>query len=304
MNDQIFLARELLRQLLAAAPQKGSRLKVLLAREFERRAGASFQEAFWNFPKFSAFLAANADLLDVIAPDGPGDITVQLRQDVLSRPPSLLPESSSFVRFLPPSVWSAFTNPDSRRRRFFNRVTGDVAHYIENSQEAPNPTVAATVASDSNYIEILPVSAEQQSAWLKEFLASVRLPESKQVLLGTLAETPYSSAVNTAVAATLGDLGESWRQFRAAKVHEAVRSWAERRGVPLDQVLGLAASKGHMTTEQHTRHEFAATAPREASSVHELRRWLHTLIDSLDPADVSQILLPASALFKLTGGRG
>src|SRR2546428_10349260 len=123
MTDHLSLARELLRQLLAVGPQKGAALKVLLAREFERRTGTPFHQAFWTFPKFSAFLATNADLVNVVAPGGPGDISVSLRQaaqqdrtGVATIPAPLLPG-----RFLPSPIWNAFANPDPRRRRFLNR---------------------------------------------------------------------------------------------------------------------------------------------------------------------------------------
>jgi hypothetical protein len=304
MSDHPSIARDLLRQLLAVGPQKGSRLKVLLAREFEKRTGTTFQQAFWNFQKFSAFLAANADLLDIVPPDGPGDITIRLRQasvfdlQPLSHPPPV-------GRFLPPPVWNAFTNPDPRRRRFFHRFSGEISHYIEASQEPPNPKIAATVATDPNYLEIHPVSAEQQSFWLKEFLASVPIPENKQQVLKALAATPYSSAVNTAFMATLGvgEFAESWRQFRAARVQEAVRGWADRCGVPFDQVFGLLAPPNQMMTERSMRQETATPATQESPSTQELRNWLHSLIDHLSAADVSQILLPASTVFKLTTRR-
>lgn len=304
MTDPVAHARELLCQLLAAGPQKGAWLKVLLAKEFERQTGTTFQQAFWNFPKFSVFLAANADILDVVAPGGPGDITVKLRQAATPEGSvGAVPESVSSQKFLRRPVWNAFTNPDPLRRRFFHRVNGEIAHYVEGSQEAPNAAIAAAVAADSNYVEIIPLSAEQQGAWLKEFLASVSVPESKRSLLATLAATPYSSAVNTAFVATLGDYAESWRQFRAARVQDAVRAWAERRAVPLDGIVGLPMLANRVTAE-HTRPGLAVPTRQASVSVHEQRRWLHWVVDTLDAADVSQILLPAGILYKLTTRRG
>jgi hypothetical protein len=295
MDDQLSLAREILRQVLATGPQKGARLKGLLSREFERRTETTFPQAFWKFRKFSAFLAANADLLEIVPPDGPGDITVRLRQP--GTPDQLAASSPSLAspgKSLPPAVWNAFTNPDPRRHRFFHRGTGNVAHYLEASKEYPNPKIAAVVAGDSNYVEIIPVSAEQQRSWLVEFLASVQVPESKRSLLATLSAAPYSSAVNTAFVATLGEYAESWRQFRASRVQGAVRDWAEQTGVPFDQVVGLSVPPRQV---ESTPQEAATLAP---PSVDELRRWLHSVIDNLDAAGVSQILLPAGALFKLT----
>jgi hypothetical protein len=308
MSDELTLARELLRQLLALGPQKGARLKVLLVREFERRSAATFHQAFWTFPKFSSFLAANADLVEVHAPDGPGDLTVRLRpQATPERAATPAPQLASPGRFLPPAVWNAFTNPDPRRRRFFNRVSREVVHYLENSQEPPNPRIAALVGNDANYVEIQPASAEQQAAWLKEFLASVPVPDSKRPLLTKLAEMPYSSAINTAFGATLGDLAESWRQFRAAKVQEVVRTWAERRGVALDQLYGLALSADTSHQPAHAQGASLVSAPLVAPTpvaASEMRRWLHTLVDALETPDLAQILVPAAILLKLSTRRG
>lgn len=303
MSDELSLARELLRQLLAAGPQKGARLKVLLVREFERRAATTFQQAFWTFPKFSAFLAANADLVEVNAPRGPGDLTIRLRPQVTQDPsPTSVPQLASPARFLPPPVWNAFTNPDPRRHRFFNKVSREIVHYLENSQEPPSPRIAALVANDPNYVEIVPASAEQQGAWLKEFLASVSIRESKRPLLTKLAEMPYSSAVNTAFGATLGDLAESWRQFRASKVNQVIRTWIERSGVALDQLCGLP-STGESIREPVLGHG-ALSAPPALTAAPEMRRWLHTLVDALEAPDLAQILVPAAVLLKLTTRRG
>jgi hypothetical protein len=102
--------------------------------------------------------------------------------------------------------------------------------------------------------------------------------------------------------ATLGDHAEPWRQFRAARIHQAVRSWADRHGVPFDQIIGPAVPTNHL--DLGARPDLAPPVFQASASVHELRRWLHTVIDTLDPADISQILLPAGSLFKLTTRRG
>lgn len=304
MSDQLVaVARELLTQLLSAGPQKGARLKPLLVREFERRTRTTFQQAFWNFPKFSAFLAANADLLEVIPPGGPGDVTVQLRKGLLPSQPLSSATAVPPRPFLSKPLWHAFTNPDSKRRRFYHKLSGQLAHYVEGSQTHPNPRIAAAVAADPNYAEIVPITAEQQATWMREFLESVTLPEAKRSVVANLMGIPYSSAVNTAFMATLGDYAEGWRKFRAARVHEAARVWAERRGIPFEQPAGSglrsisAPTGGVMDTAAAETPAFAGARERDA------RRWLHTLVDSLETSELTQVLLPATVLLRITSGR-
>lgn len=302
MTDHLVIVRDILQQLLALGPQKGARLKVILSREFERRTGKSFHEAFWNLQKFSAFLAANADLVGVEEPGGPGDITVRLLHGAHGQPPASPSLTTDFpARFLPPAVWNAFTNPDPRRRRFFHRSAGEVVHFVEGSTETPNPAISARVSRDPGFVEIVPASAEQQRTWLKTFLINTNVPESKRQVLETLAAVPYSSAINTAFVATLGDYAESWRQFRSTRVTEVVRSWAEERTIQFGSLLGEPAAPPKVSAAVMERRQ--SSEPRPATD-EDMRRWLHEVVDSMESAELSLVLLPAGILRRAGVRRG
>ena len=297
MAEHLAIARDLLRQILSSGPEKGARLRPLLEREFERKTGSSFRQTFWNFPKFSAFLAANADLFEVVPPAGPGDITVKLRGEQAtpeaanSLPPGLRP------RFLPPPIWNAFANPDPKRRRFFHRTSGQIVHFIEGSDEHPNPRIAATVRADLAYVEVRPVSADAQAAWMREFLETAVLPESKKDVLRNLAGIPYSSSVNTAFFAALGDNGDEWRQFRSVRLHDSVRAWAQEKGVPFEQLIGLVAAPSPSASSS------SASPLLDSTAMPDFRRSLHEVVDALDQGELHQVLLPASVVLKLLGVR-
>jgi len=171
MPDHLQLARAILQELLVAGPIKGAKLKPQLVRQFELRTGMGFRGVFPDYLKFSDFLSANKDLVDVTPPQGQGDITVQLKGNHVAAPRITWQAGNAPVSFeLPRPLWQAFTNPDPDRRRFFNRETRDVVHYIEDSSEEPNPRIRTQVRDDPNFVEIEPAGAELQKEWMREFV--------------------------------------------------------------------------------------------------------------------------------------
>lgn len=70
--------RSVLRAVLSSGSVLGARLRPLLVEEFRRATKRDLEPVLKSFGKFSAFLAANADLVDVRADDS-GDIRVSLK---------------------------------------------------------------------------------------------------------------------------------------------------------------------------------------------------------------------------------
>jgi hypothetical protein len=303
MYDHSEIAREILQQLLTSGARKGAWLKPMLVREFERRTGKAFRSAFWNYPKFSSFLVANADLVEVVPPEGPGDITVLLRHDhgamKLGLPHAPAPVSDGPSSYLPPPLWHAFTNPDPKRKRFFHRFMHNVVHYIDGSPAEPNPRISAAVHADNNYIEITPADADQQNQWMREFVATVQIPHAKKQLVDSLLGVPFSSQLNTTFLAALGDLAEQWGRFRAQKVRQHVEQWASQRSLSLNELT--AKAKGVEKPSSGTL--LMALGSEGSTSEADLRRLVHIAIDTLSYGELGQVLLPASVLSKLTKHR-
>lgn len=300
MPDYTQIAREILQQILAGGPRKGAPLKAVLMREFQRQTGADFNAAFWNFPKFSNFLAANADLVDVSYPLKIGDIAVSLRQPTdavaevgLER--AIYPTARRAFSFrLPPPLWHAFTNPDPARRRFFHRLMHNVVHFVQGSEAEPNLSISASVQADSNYVEILPATAEQQNRWMREFVKTNDVPHGKRQLIDSLLAIPYTSQLNKTFCTALGEMEEDWNQWRALKIREFVEEWASANGITLDDL-----------SAEITSPESSALSPSPmpfgvGHAEAELRRRLHAAIDSLAPGELPQVLLPAVVLLRLS----
>lgn len=288
MVDHSQVARELLRELLMTGAQRGARLKTLLAREFERRTGTDFSTAFWNYPKFSNFLLANSDLVDVSRPSDPGDVTVRLKQSYATAEPEMRQDVViNDVSFnLPKPLWHAFTNPDPKRRRFFHRLMHNVVHYVEGSTTDPNPRIAASVQSDRNYVEIIPAMAEQQSQWMKEFARAAPIPSAKKPVIDSLLNVPFTSQLNATFLTALGELSEQWSRSRALHVRQHVEQWANQNGITLDD---LSAETAKVQKPSVSMHYATGT---EA----DLRSMLHLAIDALSSAELAQVLLPATVL--------
>ena len=204
--------KELVRQLLAAAdtPELGARLKQRLQAELERLGAPRFDERVFGYRKFSDFLKNFPDDFELIHAQGPGDLRVRLKSGhhmswdpLLKVAPQLL--GGVPVRELPRvrnDVWQAFTNPDPRRRRFVQRVNGQINHYLEDDTES---RFRAEVALEPHrFVEVSPVSPTEQLEWMRDYVTALGLPDSQSKSLLRLAEGPYTSQLNTLFTTELG----------------------------------------------------------------------------------------------------
>jgi hypothetical protein len=310
MVDYKPVVREILRELLSRGPQRGALLKLVFSREFERQSnGVSYQQAFWNYQKFTDLLVANSDLFEVQWPEGPGDVTVKLRDAapslaLIATQPADTPAPQGFVRS---DLWNAFTNPDPNRRRFIHRLSGEIVHFLAHSGAELDRRIADQVATDGNFVEIQPARAEEQHAWMAAFIASSALPESKRRLVSDLINLPYSSRVNAIFLAALGEFAEGWRQYRSARVFDVVKRWRDETNFSSGLLLG---PKSHIqgpvrppapppTVPDPSTLVHTADGPAEA----ELRRLLHVAIDGMDHSELARVTLPATALLRTNAKR-
>jgi hypothetical protein len=270
------VARELIRELLVNGPMKGATLKLRMLSAFEEATGETFNIAFRAYPKFSSFLLANTDIVDIQRPPigQSGDIVVCLRAQTdevrgsldLLGPPAF---------YLLNGVWQAFTNPDPDRRRYIDRVSGRVIHHRKGV--APPELI-----SDPSWIEINPVPALEQTKWMHDFLNLVAVSEGKIDLLKSIADMPYSANSNALFSKTLAEYADAWRRFRAGQVMRVVRSWSDETGVPFEKIA-QPVTKATPTPTQESR---------EAA----LRNTLIKAIRSASLEELRQISVPASLL--------
>jgi hypothetical protein len=295
MSAHLELTRQILTAVLSSGPQLGARLKQELVREFERRSGERFSVIERQFPTLTSLLTANADLVDVTRPSGPGDIMVRLKPQRSAWAIDYPTQQAVRPLWIPAELWQAFTNPDRRRRRFYNRTTGHVVHFVDGSDAELDRRLAAEVSADNNFIGIDYIADFTQSAWMREFLDSVPLPDGIKKTCSHLASAPYVSAVNTAFTVALAEYAVSWKRFRASRVLDSVQEWAERSGVDLRPVTTASEELPATATEGVT----AGTEIGESDA----RKTLHTLIDSLADKDLEHILIPITLASRVMKAR-
>lgn len=280
--------RSVLRTILSCGSVLGARLRPLLVDEFRRATRRDLEPVLKSFGKFSAFLAANADLVDVHS-DNSGDIRVSLKAVETSQAPA--PGST---RRLSRDLWQAFTNPDERRRRFYHRDTREVLHYMDGSAEGIDKSLALRVSSDDRFVEIEFAHAQDQNGWMREFLDSTRgLSDSTRRVAGHLVGVPYESSVNWAFASALGAYGQAWRRFRSIKVSDRVERWAEKNSIVLEPDVSEPAAGISPTSLGGVG---LSTTPVDAE---ELRSGLQSAIRSMNARELAQVLVPASVCARI-----
>lgn len=275
MADITAALRQILAQALSDGPLRGSQLRQTVSREFERQTGRNFDDLRCSYPKFVDLLRAFSDL--VVVPDhrGPGDVFISLKESPADIVPAVqheertsLPNDEVGSRLrIPRELWNAFTNPDLKRIRFFDRSARRVLHYSDPPASPIEESAKREVTSSSSdrYAQIDYALPNEQSAWMHEFIESVDLPGTVGVVASQLADGPYSSAVNAAFAASLGEaLGADWRRFRASKVEQKIEEWARRRSVPLEDVVATRlrelGTRFQTDARQRPRHQDLRTA--------------------------------------------
>ena len=280
-DEKLQVARRLIQNLLAGGPMKGATLKLRLLGDFESESGEAFDTAFRAYFKFSNFLAANSDLVEIQRPDAgtPGDITVRLR----AQAPNAIAAHSDDARelfkspdrYLPRDIWQALTNPDPKRRRFLNQNTREVRHFLEDQP-------INGLASDRNWIEIKPVPATVQADWMRRFALSGASPPNKRDDLLAIAALPYSTTTNALFNKALAGSAQMWRRFRAVLIVNAAQEWCQKVGISFEGISQPAPSH--------------AEKPSGTSQEGSLRDTLIEVIKAASLEELLQITIPASLL--------
>ena len=195
--------------------------------------------------------------------------------------------------YIQPDLWHAFTNPDSRRRRFYHRKTAEVVHYVEGN--GADAAFASKVSADPEYVEIEPIPRADHNIWMREFVQSNAVPDATRAALLSIASVPYTSQLNRAFGGALEKNVDAWRRFRTAKVLECVKRWAEDNGVSVPELIRTQSERA---IREVAKLE-AVVAPATASAITESRKLLHALVDALDESDLAHVLIPATILAKI-----
>jgi hypothetical protein len=236
----------------------GARLKQRLNRTLMASGFQAFDEQQFGYRKFSDFLTGElGNRLAVEKSAHGGDVTVHLKNAY-----SLFPKTSAFrvaaantlgsdpveaheaahpasttarEQVEPPKVvrgdvWQAFTHLNAKRKRYLDRETGQVVHFLEETHSDQEQLVTQF---PDRFVEIPRVDAQTQKQWMHEFLPLSGLSEADMSSLNRLLDEPYSSKLNALFARALGQRQSAWKQYRAQCMGEIIKRWAEASGVTL-----------------------------------------------------------------------
>jgi len=232
--ENINVVTQLIVQLLSGGtPEFGARLKQRLNALLIGQGLSPFDEKSYGHKKFSDFLiSVFGENVSIERPEGAGDIQVSLRRQQPLQSSQNVNKAQSDAgqsRVIRSDIWQAFTNPDSLRKRFFQRETRAIRHFV---QGEPNPAQEEVEREPGRFIEIDRIDGQVQVAWMRSFLDSLRLSPGERNPLEALITDTYSSGLNATFARALGAYGDSWRQFRTNNVTAMISAWAEKHEVP------------------------------------------------------------------------
>lgn len=258
------------------SPILGSRLKQLLVSKCIATGSPPFDEGALGYSKFSDYLEAeHGDILYLDRVSNPSDVLVR------SGPAA--PLAGPRMPKIKGDVWQAFTNPDPNRKRFFNKETWQVKHFLDASQGSSDGTAEPQLSTAD--IEVDPIAAETHKSWMKEYVESIKLelPEPKASELIALSDQPYTSQLNRDFTKQLGKHASGWRQYRTKKIVEAISHWAERNDVPTKTLYAYTASPQPRVVPGDAIVDQTHIAPRE-------KAW--RLLDLLKEDEIAELVLP------------
>jgi hypothetical protein len=289
---------QILAQLLSIhSPELGARLKQRLNAAFIANGLGYFDEKSLGYGKFTDYLSReHSDLVHLERKEGVGDILVSLRTESkrVSIPASSNPLNSARAQVIRNDVWQAFANPDFERKRFLNRDTGKIIHFIASKQSLERAEVEST---PDIFLEISPVSPECQLEWMAEFLSGMSLPFDERGVLEELIRKPYSSAMNVTFTRALGANSRAWRTFRTQRITAIIHSWVTEKSVSLDKILVQPTEPNVTPLETPPMDAVSKLSQPPQGTVHSSERFppreqVAKLLELLSDEDIIRLVIP------------
>lgn len=260
-----------------STPELGARLKQRLNLVLKDRGMPPFDEQQYGSKKFSGFIATHLGKELLVERSHVGDIKVSLNPHAHVKPHLKTLPLQDRLPIIRNAVWQAFTNPDPSRKRYFNRKTQEVLHYIEGQQ---SPYQGHRETNEADYISVEPISADTQRSWMIEFAEAIGTPETNRVK-GSIPAV-YSSHANTDFTQSLGARADEWRRFRTLRIIERIQHWALTNDVSFPDLLSQKNKKNPEKSPQ----------PANREDPFDPKTLAKKLIDLLDDDDVARIALP------------
>lgn len=274
MHDTDAVTR-LLKQLLAIhQPELGARLKQRLLAAFVRDGLGVFDEKSYGYKRFKDYLKNKHGDVVTIEPLEGQDILVSLRHGLQPSAPNPVNDSVAIRG----EVWMAFANPDTNRKRFFDRETGAVIHFLIDHM---TPAQAEIQRKPGRYVEIIPIAGDLQDQWMQKFLENMPIDSATRDALAPLVRETYSTAANAAFTRALGTHGFEWRRYRTAQIIQHIKNWSNESSVSMG--LLVVPTKYEKPVVKETSSPAHNPSPKENAI---------KILDLLSDEDIRDIVNP------------
>lgn len=286
------LISALIKQLLEAqSPDLGARLKQRLTALLVAQGHEPFDVRTFGHRKWATFLEkTQSEILTVDHKADSNDILVSLRTTASATivPPraAAVGEAETRIRS---DVWQAFASHNPRRKRFLDKHSFAVKHFLNNEASAASSEVAA---NPQNFVEIQPIAGEEQISWMKDYLNSIPIQGTDRTPLDAMLTQQYSASLNSAFTRALGEKGDAWRHFRTQRVSQVIEKWAAENDVKLDCLRKVAATDPIQP---------AAKAPIVRDDA---RARAQKLLQMLSDKDIATVVIPILVSTILVQSRG
>jgi hypothetical protein len=151
-----------------------------------------------------------------VGPNEKKALSVWIKTDGL--PPHPPAQPTKAYNPLRKSVWSAFVLDGPVGKRFLHRTTGAVRLGVDTS---PSPV--------DEWVEIVPVSQDDQRKWAREYIRSKKL-ESKPIT-DALEAPGWYVRLTAALAAVDANAARHWNRCRSLKISHTVEEWCAKNSI-------------------------------------------------------------------------
>jgi len=272
------LIPQLLTQLLSEkSPEFGARLKQRLNASLVSRGLSYFDEKAYGYKKFSDFLTkAHGDVVSVELPGVSGDILVSLRHHPVAKSePATSVGQQPRIRN---DIWQAFSNPDPQRKRYLNKTTMLVSHFLQGEASVFKAEIEQNL---EQFVEIEPINSQTQIEWMKGFIETIRITSGEKSALEALINEPYSSSVNATFSRALGEHGVAWRSYRTSQIVSLMKSWASEHKVQFERLcFSKCQEESSVTSKQVDKMELSS------------RQTAIKLLELLNDDDIARLVIP------------
>jgi len=277
MHEPTHIAQLLTQLLSEKSPEFGARLKQRLNTLLASSGQGYFDEKSHGYKKFSDFLTrAYGEVFSIERQGSSGDILVSLRHlPVAKHKPATSVSQQPRIRN---DIWQAFSNPDPERKRFLNKTTMLVSHFIQGESSVVKTEIEQ---NQEQFLEIEPINAQTQIEWMRGFIDTIRITPSEKSALEAIINEPYSSGVNATFSRALGVNGAAWRSFRTGQVISRMKSWASVHNVQFDKLcFSKCQEESSVTSNQTNQIELSS------------RQKAMKLLELLSDDDISRLVIP------------